>query len=114
MEVMYWNIRGVANINSQLAHRNFCAENKPDVLFVSEPIAEINCLPVRFWRLCGLKFFVASENEGSSSPKLWVCCKEGLQIQMVASTNQHLTVEITSDAKVCRVSGIYASTGHIG
>lgn len=66
-----------------------------------------------FWRLCGLQFLVTNDNGDASVPSLWVYSKEGMQINVLFSTTQHITLEVTIDAKVCCVSGVYASIGHV-
>lgn len=60
----------------------------------------------------GLKFLAANDRGDSPLSSLWVCFKTILQT-LVSSTLQPLTVGVTIDAKVCRISGICVSTAHV-
>lgn len=113
MRAMYWNLRGIANTNTQLALRDLCATNKPDILFVSEPMVDPKTISGRYWKLCALKFIAVNEKGELGLSKIWVCVKPDLQAIVFSSSTQQITMEILADNKVCRITGVYSSTGHI-
>lgn len=66
----FWNLRGNANIGTQLALWNFCAKQKLDVLFILETMFHASMLLARFWSLCELKF-IATNDRGNLVPNIF-------------------------------------------
>lgn len=83
-------------MNSQFALHHCCISNKPDVLFIVEPMLEISSLTNSFLRLCGMKF-VASNNTGNSAPTLWAGSKVGVDLNVISKSAQQITLEASFD-----------------
>lgn len=90
----------------------YCATQKPDILFISEPIVSHLNLPQRFWRLCGLKLLTMNDRGGSMS-NLHVYYKEDLEVSVIANSSQHITIEVTIGLRVTTLSSIYVSTSYV-
>lgn len=71
MKVMYWNIIGIANMDSHLALMFFCLTEKPDIIFIFKPKFDVQKLPFRFENHCGMKFLEAN-SRGDSMPNLQI------------------------------------------
>lgn len=62
--------------------------------------------------MCGL-YLVATNNRGSSLQNFWFYCKEGLDIKIVFSTKQQITVEVSTNNKIFKITMVYASTSYV-
>lgn len=49
MKILYWNIRGIANLDSKLELSNICRSHKPDFLCISEPMVQFDVISAIFW-----------------------------------------------------------------
>lgn len=58
---MYWNLCGIANTSTQLALRNMCAKEKPNLLSIAKPMINASSIHAKFWRLCSLKLALAND-----------------------------------------------------
>lgn len=82
MKIFYWNIRGVANIDSKNAFHNFCLPQKPVIVFISKPMTIVSSLPFNFWHACKMKF-ISGNDRGGLDINLWLCCVIDLDVMMV-------------------------------
>lgn len=57
----FWNIRGVAISDSQLALRDFCVNNKPNIILIAETKFNVEIMPIGYLQRYGLKFVVAND-----------------------------------------------------
>lgn len=70
MKILYWNARGVANVETRLVLKNLIITNKPDLVFVSEPMILMEQFVDRFWSRLNLKVFAVNDR-GDLNPNLW-------------------------------------------
>lgn len=73
---------------------------------------DVSAISARFWRLCGLKF-LAMNDRPSAAPNLWICCKEGMDLNIISRSAQQTTLEASFNDKICRITGVYASTRYV-
>lgn len=87
MKIFYWNIRDISNKDSNLALINFCLTQRPDLVFITEPMVDKNQLPHWFWEGCGMKYVMANNTRGNLS-NLWFCYREELDAVILSNTRQ--------------------------
>jgi len=49
MNLLYWNIRGIDNSNTQIALKNLYMSHKPMLLFIAEPMVNFAQIPAWYW-----------------------------------------------------------------
>lgn len=54
MKIIYWNIRGVGNMETQIYLYHMIKIHKPDFLFLSEPMVSFNSIPPWYWHKLNL------------------------------------------------------------
>ncbi|XP_019455110.1 PREDICTED: uncharacterized protein LOC109356233 [Lupinus angustifolius] len=89
MKVLYWNSRGIGNHKTRLVFKKLCSENKPDVVFISEPMVLSNKINPLFWSGLNLKLFTVNDR-GNLLPNIWGLCQVGLNPTIIYNTSQGL------------------------
>lgn len=109
MKVLYWNARGVGNLDTRPVLQNLCMSTKPDFLFISEPWIPVDKFPVALWKK--LKLFMVNSRE-SDIPNLWGLCAEHLCPQVVNVSHQQISLSLLCDNTPIYISAVYACTTH--
>ena len=111
MRVLYWNIRGIANVPSQDALKQFVRVHNPEVLCIAEPFVALTSIPLSFWRSLGMRF-VGANDRGSALPNLWVFCKTSLApwIRVWSTSDQQVSLQVMFDSVNCFLTAVYART----
>lgn len=112
MKILYWNIRGVANPDSQMELHSICVKYKPDFVCISEPMTLFSKIPMVSWSPLHLK--LVETNSKDPAPNLWLLCSEYLQTPTVIwNGQQQITISTYFDNKYCFLTFIYASTSYL-
>jgi len=45
MKIFYWNIRGIGNLDSRIALKDFFFNHRPLLMFVAKPIVPLSNIP---------------------------------------------------------------------
>lgn len=61
MKVLYWNCRGLGNLNTRLVLKKLCDSQKPVFLFIAKPWISIDQVPTSFWSKLNLKPFAVNK-----------------------------------------------------
>lgn len=109
MKLLYWNARGVAILETRLVLRNLILYNKPEFIFISEPMITLESFPRMFWYNLDLKVF-AVNSRGDLAPNLWCMCPSSINPVIIASTCQHVSFSVLCNNQSFFISAIYAST----
>jgi hypothetical protein len=113
MNILYWNARGLGNLDTRLVLKNLCQKHKPDLLFISKPNISFTNFPTQFWRQLGLKSFCFNLRS-TNIPNLWGFCNENIDPIILSISDQHVSFSLMIDHKMCHVSAVYGSTSHVG
>ncbi|RHN54419.1 putative endonuclease/exonuclease/phosphatase [Medicago truncatula] len=54
MKCIYWNIRGVGNLETQIDLFHMIKTHKPDILFLDEPLMHFTSIPSWYWKRLNL------------------------------------------------------------
>lgn len=111
MQILYWNVRGIANLDTRRVLKKLCCLHKPDFLIISEPWTSFDRIQPRFWNNLHLKPF-AVNNRDSLAPNMWCFCREQFSPVLISSTNQQVAFSISWEGKVSFISAVYASTNY--
>ncbi|KAK2635470.1 hypothetical protein Ddye_030262 [Dipteronia dyeriana] len=98
---MVWTVRGMGTSNMK--------DHNVSVLAVSEPFQDVD--QIRRWELC-LHFPNISSNVEERG-KVWVFWKDNIQLDIVGSSNQCLTVLLSEDSGLLLTTFIYAKCSQI-
>ena len=91
MKVLYWNIRGIGNDDSQSELANICRQHHPDLVCISEPMVDFHSIPASFWSSLNLQL-ITMNNRGASIPNIWLL--SSLQCpapSLILPSEQHIT-----------------------
>ena len=112
MKVLYWNLRGVANLNTQSELANLCHTHKPDLLCISEPMVSFDSISPSFWKSCNMK--LVCTNSRDCLPNLWLFCASMHNLpNIIVISSQSITVEMMVDNFTCYLTFVYAATSYI-
>ncbi|KAK9949956.1 hypothetical protein M0R45_005463 [Rubus argutus] len=111
MKILYWNLRGIANVATQDAIKEFVRAHNPEVLCIAEPFVALDSIPVSFWHSLGMRV-VCTNDRGSLLPNLWVFCKLSLipWIRVLFTSDQQISLQVMFDGVNCFLSAVYART----
>lgn len=93
MKILFWNAKGLANLDTRLVLRNLIISNKPDFIFISEPMILLDDFPARFWSRMNLKVF-AVNSRGNLIPNLWCICSNDINPMVISNSNQQVSFSI--------------------
>lgn len=91
MKVLYWNVRGLGNLETRLMVKKLCLMHKPDFLFLSEPWISTDQVPFNFWNGLKLKLF-ATNDRGHLRPNIWCLCADQFQPTVIANSSQYISI----------------------
>lgn len=111
MKILYWNVRGLGNLDTRLVIKKLCLTHKPDILFLSEPMIPLEQVRTGFWKYLKLKV-IAVNNRGNLLPNIWCLCADHVSLNVISISGQHLSCSINVDNQVIYISAIYASTSY--
>ena len=111
MIVLYWNCRGIANIDTQHTLKDFCSRHIPNFVCIAEPLCAFDSISPTFWRSMGLHFIGANTR---GTPSMWIFGSTAFQdATIVLSHSQHVTVSANFCGIVNQIYFIYASVIYI-
>lgn len=55
MKYIYWNVRGIGNVETQMYLFHMISLHKPDFLFLAEPLVSVQHIPDWYWHKLNLK-----------------------------------------------------------
>lgn len=113
MKVIYWNTRGIANLNTQRVLLNMVRHHKPVIVCLSEPFVLISSIPATFWRSLGM-VPLATNDRGSHDPNIWFLGHPDFKPTVISSTSQQITVSGILDGVSCTLSTVYAKNTIVG
>lgn len=111
MKILYWNARGIANQETRLVLKEFCATHSTDILFIAEPWMAFENFPFSFWSQLRLKPF-ALNDRSNSLPNFWGLCATNLAPSVVLVSNQFIAAPVMIEDQVIFFAGVYACTTH--
>ncbi|KAF1897548.1 hypothetical protein Lal_00036990 [Lupinus albus] len=111
-KVLYWNCRGFGNSKIRLVFKNYCLSNKPDLVFIAEPMIDFEEVANTFWSAISLKSF-GFNNRGCLKPNLWGLCNMWLNPTVLVNSNQHLACMIEVAVKKVYLNAVYAHNSYL-
>lgn len=108
MKVLFWNTRGVGNLETRLVLKKLIVSHKPDFIFISEPWIRPDQFPARFWEKLHLKVF-AVNSRNHLNPNLWCACSTALNPNFIACSSQFVAFSIDLNNQSIFFSAVYAS-----
>ncbi|XP_019435878.1 PREDICTED: uncharacterized protein LOC109342329 [Lupinus angustifolius] len=112
MKVFYWNCRGLGNSNTKLVLKKLCFINKPDIVFISEPMIQSSKINSSFWANLNLKLFLVN-NRDPMLPNIWGICRLDINPVVIASSIQQISISVVFENQQVFISAIYAHTNYL-
>lgn len=109
MNLLFWNVRGIANEATQNVLKRLINFHNVVFLAIMEPLTQPN--PERFSKALGLDF-----SDGNSSGKIWIFVKEGYKFEVDVDEEQILHGRLSSPSLPNQVfiSAIYTKCSKTG
>lgn len=111
MKCIYWNIRGVGNLETQIHLFHMIKIHKPDFLFLAEPMIEFNSFPSWFWNRLNLHNHVI--NNTNSTPTIWCLWNKQYNLTILLNTAQCIAFTFMVESTSFYITVVYASTFYI-
>jgi hypothetical protein len=70
MKILFWNLRGFGNTDTRVALINYCFSNKPDIVFLAEPMITFEQVPSWYWKSLQLDRYCVNARD-QNIPNLW-------------------------------------------
>ncbi|XP_019430691.1 PREDICTED: uncharacterized protein LOC109338019, partial [Lupinus angustifolius] len=102
----------MGNPKTRLVLKKLCSINKPDVIFISEPMVPLNKISPMYWSALKLKPFIENDR-GSLLPNLWGACRDGINPQIISNTAQQISISLMQDNKLAFICAVYAHTNYM-
>jgi len=112
MNILYWNIRGIANTPSRVALKKLLKSSKLGFLFIAEPWISFDRFPQNWLFRLGYKLF-ACNTRPNNIPNLWCICSSNIDPVIVSSTDQQVSLTFNFNSITFGISAVYASTCYI-
>jgi len=112
MILLYWNVRGIGNVDTKIALRNFFLSHQPSLIFVAEPMIAFDSVPPWYWNSIGVSKYCVNSRE-NLQPNLWALWGSGVSVVVMFVSDQCIALEITSNQSTIYVTAVYASTSYL-
>jgi len=113
MKMVYWNIRGIGNPESRITHKNLFDTQKPNIIFIAEPMIPFENVPHLFQRNINIIKFCLN-NCLPRIPNLWGLWGNDLDATVIFVSDQCIALEITFQGKKVFVAAICAHNLYMG
>ena len=111
MRCLFWNIRGIGNLETQIHLFHLIKSNKPDFLFLAEPIVSFNSLPGWYWKRLNLHNNAVNFNNCNST--LWCLWNKKHNVTTLHNTAQCIAFTFIEEGTPNFIAAIYASTFYV-
>lgn len=112
MKLLFWNARGLANLDSRLVLKNMVSSHVPEFLFIAEPWISLDQIPSDFWSKLNMKNFAVNTRPDRVS-NLWCFCSEDLDPTVILTSSQQITFSVVWDDQTIYITSVYAATNYI-
>lgn len=111
MKWIFWNIRGVGNLDTQIHLFHMLKKHKPDILFLAEPLISFNSIPSWYWNKLNLHHHAI--NISKKTPTLWCLWNNKYTITILLNKAQCIAFTYVDEGTPTFIAAIYASTLYI-
>lgn len=108
MKCLYWNIRGMGNIETQVHLFHMIKKHKPDLLFLAEPLVSFTAIPFWYWHKLNLHHSVVNNN--NNTPTIWCLWNNKYKLNILMNNDQCITFTCIDEGKIIHIAAIYAAT----
>lgn len=112
MKVLFWNARGLANLDTRLVLKILILKNKPEIVLIAELWVELCNILGSFWSKLNLKVFALYDRRPLASNLLCVCDADSCPT-VIASSIQQVTFSILRDSQLHYFTDVYVATSYI-
>ncbi|XP_058783255.1 uncharacterized protein LOC131657925 [Vicia villosa] len=111
-QILFWNIRGIANKASRLALKNLIQNNHPNLVCIAGPWMDFEKFPQRWLHRLDFKDFAFNKRD-NLLPNLWCFCKSNLNPNVLEIDDQHISFTLNVSNNIMGFSVVYASTSYV-
>ena len=111
MNVLYWNCRGFANLDTRRTLRDLVSSRKPNIICLAEPMCLFSSARSSFFRKLGFSLVAFNNVPGKRVSTIWILVSlDIVDFNVILSHPQHVTASFKVEGVSCYSSFIYAST----
>jgi len=112
MNILFWNLRGIDNVDTHITLRNLFLTHKPLLIFIAEPMIEVSQIPAWYWQSIGVLKLCVNDRH-SLLPNLWAMWGRDINPSIIFVSSQCIVLEISFQQTTAYVAGIYTSTSYL-
>jgi hypothetical protein len=112
MKMIFWNVRGVGNSETQIHLNQMIQTHKPDFLFLAEPMVNFNSVPAWLWIRLDLTNH-ALNTRLDNIPSIWCLWNNNYNPNVLFDHEQCLVMSCLIEGVNCYIAVIYADTYYI-
>jgi len=112
MKCIFWNIRGIGNLETQLHLIQLIDTHKPDFLFLSEPMVTFDSVPLWVWHKLHFNKH-AVNNRNHKLPNIWCLWNSSSDPLIIFNSAQCMAFSCVIEGVTIYIAVIYASTFYI-
>nr|ABE87589.2 RNA-directed DNA polymerase (Reverse transcriptase); Ribonuclease H; Endonuclease/exonuclease/phosphatase [Medicago truncatula] len=112
MIILYWTVRGIDNVDTKIALKNFFNCHKPLLIFVAEPMIAFESVPPWYWDSIGVSKYCVNGRE-ILQPNLWALWGREVSAIVMFISDQCIALEISCHQSTVYVAAVYASTFYL-
>jgi len=112
MTTLYWNVRGIGNVDTKLALKNLFTFHSPLLIFVAEPMIAFESVPPWYWDSIGVSKYCVN-SRGNLQPNLWALWGTEVSANVVFVSDQCIALEISCYQSSVYVAAVYANTFYL-
>jgi hypothetical protein len=109
MKMVYWNVRGIGNSETQLYLNQIIQTHKPDFLVMAEPMVSFNSVPAWQWQRINLTNH-ATNTRHDNIPSIWCHWSKNFKPFILLDHEQCLVFSCLLEDTVCFIAIVYADT----
>jgi len=106
MKYIYWNLRGMGNLDTQIHLAHMVTSHKPDFLFLAEPLVTPQHIPAWYWNRLNLQSGVIHNLTNT----LWCIWNTHYNVNILHNSAQCMAFSYIYDNTLIHIAAVYAST----
>jgi len=108
MIMLYWNVRGIGNVDTKIALKNLFTFHRRLLIFVAKPMIAFESVPPWYWDSIGLSKYCVNSRE-NLQPNLWALLGSGVSATVMFIFDQCIALEISCHQSIVYVVVVYTT-----
>jgi hypothetical protein len=105
MRYIYWNIRGIGNIETQMHLFQLLSKHKPEFLFLAEPLVAHHTIHSWYWQKANLQNYVINDRNS-----IWCLWNSQQLVTILLNKSQCIAFSFLHEGSIIYTAVVYAAT----